>query len=61
MDRGLALSENMTKTRTDVLVVAARGTQSGKAKNAAQWKKPVITVDEFLGWAEELAGSENVA
>lgn len=61
VDRGLALSENMTKTRTDVLVVAARGTQSRKAKNAAQWKKPVITVDEFLRWAGELAGSEKVA
>lgn len=50
---GLALSENMTKTKTDVLVVAERGTQSGKAKKAAQWGKPVIAAEEFLAWAGE--------
>lgn len=50
-DRGLSISENMTKTKTDVLVVAERGTQSGKAKKAAQWGKPVLSAEEFLEWA----------
>lgn len=48
---GLAISPNMTKTRTDVLVVAQRGTQSGKAKKAIEWGKPVISAQEFLDWA----------
>lgn len=51
LDHGLAVSENMTKTKTDVLVVAQRGTQSGKAKKAAQWGKPVLPADAFLEWA----------
>lgn len=51
ISRGLCLSANMTKTKTDVLVVAARGTQSGKAKKAAQWDKPVISAEEFLDWS----------
>ncbi|WP_275541238.1 AAA family ATPase [Acidipropionibacterium jensenii] len=51
LDHGLAVSENMTKTKTDVLVVAQRGTQSGKAKKAAQWGKPVLAAEEFLEWA----------
>lgn len=50
-ERGLVISDNMTKTRTDVLVVAQRGTQSGKAKKAAQWGKPVLDAEEFLDWA----------
>ncbi|MBC9926464.1 MULTISPECIES: BRCT domain-containing protein [unclassified Leucobacter] len=50
-DRGLTISENMTKTKTDVLVVAQRGTQSGKAKKAAQWGKPVLVAEGFLDWA----------
>ncbi|MBP6684310.1 MAG: AAA family ATPase [Leucobacter sp.] len=49
--RGLTISENMTKTKTDVLVVAERGSQSGKAKKAAQWGKPVLAAEEFLDWA----------
>jgi hypothetical protein len=40
LDHGLLLSTNMTKTKTDVLVVAESGTQSGKAKKAAQFGKP---------------------
>jgi hypothetical protein len=51
LDRGLAISENMTRTRTNVLVVAQRGTQSGKAKKAVQWGKPVLAAEEFLEWA----------
>lgn len=51
MRRGLVISMNMTKTRTDVLVVAQRGTQSGKAKKACEWGKPVVSASEFLDWA----------
>ncbi|WP_062203929.1 AAA family ATPase [Demequina salsinemoris] len=51
-DAGLVPVETVTKTRTDVLVVAERGTQSGKARKAAQWGKPVIGADEFLAWVE---------
>ncbi len=49
--RGLVPVPTMTKTKTDVLVVAERGTQSGKAKKAAGWGKPVLHADEFLTWA----------
>lgn len=50
LTRGLVISDNVTKTRTDVLVVAQRGTQTGKAKKAAQWGKPVLDTEEFLNW-----------
>ncbi|MGP5090239.1 hypothetical protein [Brachybacterium tyrofermentans] len=49
--RGLTPVPNLTKTRTDVLVVAERGTQSNKSKNAARWDKPVLEAEEFLAWA----------
>ncbi|WP_422116544.1 exonuclease domain-containing protein [Brachybacterium sp. UNK5269] len=48
--RGLVAVPTLTKTRTDVLVVAEAGSQSGKAKNAAKWGKPVIVAEEFLTW-----------
>lgn len=48
--RGLRAVPTLTKTRTDVLVVAEAGSQSSKAKNAARWEKPVITAEEFLEW-----------
>lgn len=48
--RGLVAVPNLTKTRTDVLVVAEVGSQSSKAKNAARGEKPVITAEEFLEW-----------
>ncbi|WP_256374543.1 exonuclease domain-containing protein [Brachybacterium sp. HMSC06H03] len=48
--RGLVAVPTLTKTRTDVLVVAEAGSQSTKAKNAAKWEKPVITAEEFLEW-----------
>ncbi|WP_270407455.1 exonuclease domain-containing protein [Brachybacterium paraconglomeratum] len=48
--RGLRAVPTLTKTRTDVLVVAEPGSQSSKAKNAARWEKPVITAEEFLEW-----------
>ncbi|MFC0674899.1 AAA family ATPase [Brachybacterium hainanense] len=48
---GLQPVANVTKTRTDVLVVAERGSQSNKAKAAARWGKPVVAAEEFLAWA----------
>ncbi|NMA75923.1 MAG: AAA family ATPase, partial [Actinomycetales bacterium] len=48
--RGLVAVPTLTKTRTDVLVVAEAGSQSSKAKNAARWEKPVVTAEEFLEW-----------
>ncbi len=48
--RGLVAVPNLTKTRTDVLVVAEAGSQSSKARNAARWEKPVLTAEEFLEW-----------
>lgn len=50
-DRGLVPVPNVTKTRSDVLVVAELGTQSNKTKNAVKWGKPVIAAEEFLEWA----------
>ncbi|GAA4531433.1 AAA family ATPase [Brachybacterium paraconglomeratum] len=49
-DRGLVPVPNVTKTKSDVLVVAELGTQSNKTKNAAKWGKPVIAAEEFLEW-----------
>ncbi|MCG7310744.1 AAA family ATPase [Brachybacterium sp. ACRRE] len=51
---GLVPVPTLTKTKTDVLVVAESGSQSTKAKNAARWAKPVIAADEFLDWVEKL-------
>ncbi|WP_222704428.1 ATP-binding domain-containing protein [Flaviflexus massiliensis] len=49
--RGLVPQQNLTKTRTDVLIVAEAGSQSSKAKKAATWNKPVFTAEQFLDWA----------
>ncbi|RCS69647.1 AAA family ATPase [Brachybacterium alimentarium] len=49
---GLHPVANVTKTNTDVLVVAERGTQSNKSKNAAKWGKPVLDAEEFMTWAD---------
>ncbi|MCT1833204.1 AAA family ATPase [Kocuria palustris] len=49
---GLAPVANVTKTRCDALVVAELGTQSGKAKKAAQYGKPILAFADFLAWAE---------
>ncbi|MDR2567454.1 MAG: AAA family ATPase [Bifidobacteriaceae bacterium] len=45
---GLVPVGSVTKTRCDFLVVAEHGTQSGKARKAAEYGKPVITVEQFL-------------
>ncbi|WP_062288375.1 AAA family ATPase [Demequina phytophila] len=49
-DAGLVPVPSVTKTRTDVLVVAERGTQSGKARKALEWGKPVIAAEDFFAW-----------
>jgi ATP-dependent DNA helicase PIF1 len=48
---GLKPVSSVTKTRCEVLVVAEAGTQSGKARKAGEYGKPVFTADEFLAWA----------
>jgi hypothetical protein len=45
---GLVPVASVTKTRCDLLVAAELGTQSGKARKAAEYGKPVISVAEFL-------------
>lgn len=47
---GLVPVGSVTKTRCEVLVTAEAGTQSGKARKAQDYGKPVFTVEEFLGW-----------
>lgn len=48
---GLDAVDTVTKTKCDVLVTAEAGSQSGKAKTAAKWGKPVFTAKDFLAWA----------
>ncbi|MDN5759959.1 MAG: AAA family ATPase, partial [Tomitella sp.] len=50
--RGLTPVNNVTKTKCDVLVTAEVGSQSGKARKAREWGKPVVSAKEFLDWAE---------
>ncbi|MCV7193834.1 AAA family ATPase [Mycolicibacterium brumae] len=47
---GLAPVASVTKTRCEVLVVAEAGTQSGKARKAQEYGKPVFTAAEFFDW-----------
>ncbi|KUH81425.1 MULTISPECIES: AAA family ATPase [unclassified Mycobacterium] len=49
---GLAPVRSVTKTRCEVLVTAEAGTQSGKARKAQAFGKPVFTVEEFFAWLE---------
>ena len=42
--------KTVSKTRCDVLVTAEAGTQSGKARKAMEYGKPVFTADEFFAW-----------
>nr|PZN23641.1 MAG: AAA family ATPase [Mycolicibacterium hassiacum] len=41
---------SVTKTRCEVLVTAEAGSQSGKARKAAEYGKPVYTAEEFFAW-----------
>jgi len=47
---GLRWAPGVSKTRCDVLVVAEVGTQSGKARKAKEYGKPVISAAEFYDW-----------
>ena len=47
---GLRPVKTVSKTRCEVLVTAEAGTQSGKARKALEYGKPVFTADEFLAW-----------
>lgn len=47
---GLRPVPTMTRTRTDVLVTAEPGTQSGKARKAREYGKPVLEANQFLDW-----------
>ena len=53
---GLAPVKSVTKTRCEVLVTAEAGSQSGKARKAQEFGKPVFSADEFFAW---LAGRES--
>lgn len=47
---GLVPVANVSKTRCDVLIVAEVGTQSGKARKAVEFGKPVFSAEEFFAW-----------
>ncbi|HZK04606.1 MAG TPA: AAA family ATPase [Actinomycetaceae bacterium] len=47
---GLIPVSNVSKTRCDVLVCAEEGSQSGKARKAAEFGKPIVLGDQFLAW-----------
>ena len=47
---GLAAVPSVTKTRCEVLITAEVGSQSGKARKAREWDKPVFSAAEFLAW-----------
>jgi hypothetical protein len=47
---GLAPVKTVSKTRCDVLVTAELGTQSGKARKAQEYGKPVFCADDFFTW-----------
>ncbi|WP_102141922.1 AAA family ATPase [Mycobacterium hubeiense] len=51
---GLTPVKSVTKTRCEVLVTAEAGSQSGKARKAQEYGKPVFSADEFFAW---LAGT----
>ncbi|MDY6996686.1 MAG: AAA family ATPase, partial [Actinomycetota bacterium] len=47
---GLVPVTSVSKTRCDALVTAEAGTQSGKARKAREYGKPVFCADEFFSW-----------
>jgi ATP-dependent DNA helicase PIF1 len=47
---GLKPVKSVTKTRCEVLVTAEAGSQSGKARKAQEYGKPVFSADEFFEW-----------
>lgn len=55
-DAGLVPVPSVTKTRCEVLITAEVGSQSGKARKALEWGKPVFSAGEFFTW---LTAAEN--
>lgn len=49
---GLVPVNTVSKTRCDVLVTAEVGSQSGKARKAREYGKPVFSAADFLAWLE---------
>lgn len=49
---GLVPVTNVTKTKCEVLIAAEAGTQSGKAKQAVKFAKPIFTAQQFLAWTQ---------
>jgi hypothetical protein len=49
---GLTPVRTVSKTRCDVLVTAEVGTQSGKARKAHEYGKPVFCADDFFAWLD---------
>jgi hypothetical protein len=47
---GLVPVPSVTKTRCEVLITAEVGSQSGKARKALEWSKPVFSAGEFFTW-----------
>ncbi|HZX56783.1 MAG TPA: hypothetical protein VFE86_19000, partial [Ilumatobacteraceae bacterium] len=47
---GLKPVKSVTKTRCEVLVTAEAGSQSGKARKAQEFGKPVFSADDFFAW-----------
>ncbi|WP_036437038.1 AAA family ATPase [Mycobacterium sp. URHB0044] len=54
---GLRPVPSVTKTRCEVLITAEVGSQSGKARKALEWGKPVFSAAEFFAWLA--AGVQN--
>ncbi|MCZ8382271.1 AAA family ATPase [Mycobacterium sp. CPCC 205372] len=51
-EAGLTPVKTVSKTRCDVLVTAEVGTQSGKARKAQEYGKPVFCADDFFAWLD---------
>ena len=56
--------KSVTRTRCEVLVTAEAGSQSGKARKAQEFGKPVLSADDFFTWLaadarEERGGGTN--
>jgi hypothetical protein len=49
-EAGLTPVKTVSKTRCDVLVTAEVGTQSGKARKAIEYGKPVFCAEDFFTW-----------
>jgi hypothetical protein len=47
---GLVPVPSVTKTRCEILITAEVGSQSGKARKALEWGKPVFSAAEFIAW-----------